>query len=680
MRRSLAGVLAAFLAASFCASAGAQDLQSGFDRLRRSVASKVTRSCPHSGCNFVVHEKPSVADEWVQRHIRAVHGGSGSGGGGGYQGGGSLEETATRAMVEGIQRRDANLFAMGAGAMIFKGFMDGLFSADSGPSAEEIEAARRAREEAERRRLEEIARLEEMARKARFEHAAELRADWDERERARSGELSDVLAVIQPRRSTAFFGIEGNPPPEEVAAALADANPWDAFFDGRGANAPPEVRVGQSLEYRARLPMGPSYSSDVVALTSDQVMVAPEFIGDAQIRAAETAAFEAGLRRFDPVPDPRTRWSGPSPYAEARRNIKGWFVGDLRDAAVDQLTERTGAPLGGPLAVKNLADRLFAELGDLDLRNPDVERWGRLPGELGRQFLREAWGDPTLRLEEVAERLKMIRQMAGDIVTYERGRLGEFRERVEEMVGKMKIERPDWDRPKRHIKEGVVLGLMTDQRDADKILREGIVPFEKNRESYAELHKRGRALAISFGAGESEAAREAGRGIVDHVTLAGATLGSENGQRLMRTLQGTKIDRIMAHSNGATVTEALIRGDVIKVDEFHIAGGDRSLISGPSLQELLDTGKVKKVVVWVNPGDPIPAATATLPSMAIEGMRHVQQEALNRVSGTPSHGGGAKVEYRFLKGPQYLGQEFSTEAHEQKTYSENIRRSTVLSK
>lgn len=67
----------------------------------------------------------------------------------------------------------------------------------------------------------------------------------------------------------------------------------------------------------------------------------------------------------------------------------------------------------------------------------------------------------------------------------------------------------------------------------------------------------------------------------------------------------SKINRLFAHSNGATVAEVLIREDYIKVKEFHILGGDCSASNLKALNKLANE-KNMDIYVYINIGDPIP--------------------------------------------------------------------------
>jgi len=190
-----------------------------------------------------------------------------------------------------------------------------------------------------------------------------------------------------------------------------------------------------------------------------------------------------------------------------------------------------------------------------------------------------------------------------------------FKQLMADIIQNIKVPPPEKPRV---IEEGIFLGMFGSQSYADKLIKEEKSPFSGR--PYAEMHKEGKAMAIGFAASGAGTLEELDRVIGDHLTM-GYTLNKEYVKSIMPAIQGTEFKRLVAHSNGATVAEALIRQDVIKVNELNILGGDRSLVNRESLQELLDSGKVKRVVVWVNAYDPIPILTGTPISQSIEKAR-----------------------------------------------------------
>ncbi len=163
-----------------------------------------------------------------------------------------------------------------------------------------------------------------------------------------------------------------------------------------------------------------------------------------------------------------------------------------------------------------------------------------------------------------------------------------------------------------------------------------------------------------FSSTDSKTASEALRGFLDNQTMGEYTLNTEYGKRLMERLNGVQFDRLIAHSNGATIAEALIKKGVIKVDELNIVGGDRSLVNQAGYQNLIDSGAVKRIVVWINPGDTIPVGSSLayvtpMGCVNVAPLLTAAEHAANLIAGN-HQGGDARVEFRLMKGPEYASQ------------------------
>ncbi len=233
--------------------------------------------------------------------------------------------------------------------------------------------------------------------------------------------------------------------------------------------------------------------------------------------------------------------------------------------------------------------------------------------------------------------------------------------RIEREIASIHVPTP----PARTVHEGVILGLTATPRGALELREQEVSPFTHQR--YSTEAKRGRALIVAFGSDEN--AGEALRGLMDHLTYGEYTLSSPEAQDIIRQLGGVHFDRLIAHSNGATIAEALIRKNVISVDELDIAGGDRSLVNVGALQQLINSGRVYRIRVFVNPGDPVPGFTSTAFSIPL------RQEAKYWAGVLVGQrlGGDAKVEICVLKGT--VGQEASISSHDlRRAYFPNIRR------
>lgn len=140
------------------------------------------------------------------------------------------------------------------------------------------------------------------------------------------------------------------------------------------------------------------------------------------------------------------------------------------------------------------------------------------------------------------------------------------------------------------------------------------------------------------------------------------SLNTPLGREVVRKLEGKHFDALIAHSNGATVTEALIRRGVITVDRLEVAGGDRSFSNLNALQQLIDSGMVKSVRVWINPGDPIPLISSTPLSLP---MRNEALYWAGRLVGAATQPVGsepARIEVCVTDGA--VGQSFGVGSHD----------------
>lgn len=217
--------------------------------------------------------------------------------------------------------------------------------------------------------------------------------------------------------------------------------------------------------------------------------------------------------------------------------------------------------------------------------------------------------------------------------------------------------------PFQKVHEGVVLGALTDNNDAYQMEKYGVSCF--NGKSYASMNEAakrahaegkegvGGAVVVSFGMdkGEKEEkmgfgyyAAESGRVVGDHITGGAISLNTPQAREALERISGKEFDRLVAHSNGATVAEALIREDRIRVNELDIVGGDMSLVKQGAYQELVDSGKVKRVVVWIRPNDPIPGVTSIAPLELLSSGNNAVESLTRKIVGAPATG----VTYRYL--------------------------------
>jgi len=147
------------------------------------------------------------------------------------------------------------------------------------------------------------------------------------------------------------------------------------------------------------------------------------------------------------------------------------------------------------------------------------------------------------------------------------------------------------------------------------------------------------------------------RGVLDNMSIGEFTKMTPYGKELIGKLEGTHFNTLYAHSNGATFSEALILEGIITVDELHILGGDRSMMNDEGYQRLIASGRVKKVVVWINPGDPVPILSS-IPNMVKGQFKEAHQAMMSMVGKgmEKKYPSGKNVEYHYLEGKEYKGQ------------------------
>ncbi len=169
-------------------------------------------------------------------------------------------------------------------------------------------------------------------------------------------------------------------------------------------------------------------------------------------------------------------------------------------------------------------------------------------------------------------------------------------------IKKQKIKTP--------FNEGVVLSMYT-QLEADKALEDSLKsPF--TGVSYKEINnKRTKNLAdsgfviVSFVMPKPENDPMEAAGKKDDQNKAEAfSLSSARSKAELEKLKDKKFNRLIAHSNGATLVECLINDSLIGVKELNIIGGEKSLLNGQALQNLLDKRIAKRIVVWIKLNDP----------------------------------------------------------------------------
>ncbi len=245
----------------------------------------------------------------------------------------------------------------------------------------------------------------------------------------------------------------------------------------------------------------------------------------------------------------------------------------------------------------------------------------------------------------IAERIEFDRQKAG----------------VQLQLQQMEIPVPlAYER----VHEVVILGADTDagsvrEMESVKSPWTNKTPPEMNQAA-EEARKNGKegvggAMVVSFGTLKTGTAEQVATEVVrvagDHFTEGQISLNTPQGKAVVEALSGKEIGRLIVHSNGTPIAEALIQDErnLIKVNELNVVGGDRSLLNGHMYQKLLDSGKVKRVVVWLNVNDPI-MLTAIDQLKPAERTNNAIEHIARKITGDLA-GGDSRVKYHFMVGP-----------------------------
>ena len=236
--------------------------------------------------------------------------------------------------------------------------------------------------------------------------------------------------------------------------------------------------------------------------------------------------------------------------------------------------------------------------------------------------------------------------------------------------------------PRRVVADGLMMGLYNTEFDFWLNSQKPENPFAGSSKVINPFTKKEFKEGEYYAGTDKATNSELLRGFLDNALLGKFTLNTQYGKELVNRLHGTHFNRLIAHSNGATVSEALIRENVITVDELHVMGGDRSVMNFSGYDEMVKTGKVKKIVIWINPGDLIPCGTSALPlagKITDTGRYQSNMTAFFDYKLKGQGNTNPNVEYRILEGTRYKGQkmEFNSkafDAHDLKVYFENVDR------
>ncbi|MES2140807.1 MAG: hypothetical protein V4511_13955 [Bacteroidota bacterium] len=138
-----------------------------------------------------------------------------------------------------------------------------------------------------------------------------------------------------------------------------------------------------------------------------------------------------------------------------------------------------------------------------------------------------------------------------------------------------------------------------------------------------------------------------------HVPSEVFSLAGPKAKAELNKLKDKKFNRLIAHSNGATVAECLLNDSLIEVKELNIIGGEKSLLNGQALQRLLDNGTVKRVVLWIKLDDP----AIWITNLTDENITERTQNFMTykaKVDKTGIKIQPSKVEYKWILGSESL--------------------------
>lgn len=355
-------------------------------------------------------------------------------------------------------------------------------------------------------------------------------------------------------------------------------------------------------------------------------------------------SFPSGLAQEATAPE----WRGPIPDVPA----------GLSPADTEKLTAQRLAIEAERDAIDRAVESFNAECGEVD--EDDAEKVGacrerrRQLIERIERFVKER---ATFR-EQRADAIEKPQRTAEEEWHALQAELLESRKYLEQRRGVIakQIEEIKVPTPTayRHFHEVVILGMFTDSTKAYELARDETSPFAGK--SYKEMNelregKGGGALVVSFGTPDQNTLlrklQETARAVGDHLTAGEVSLRTPQGQEVLRALSGVTCDRLVVHSNAASVVEALIQRDIVKVKELNVLGGDRSLLNGHAFQQLLDAGKVDRVVVWAHLNDPVPYLTSMDQLKVVERSRNYAEHWARKILGEAA-GGDSRVEARLM--------------------------------
>ena len=253
----------------------------------------------------------------------------------------------------------------------------------------------------------------------------------------------------------------------------------------------------------------------------------------------------------------------------------------------------------------------------------------------------------------ISKDLKTIQVKVGEEQDIYKSQLDKLRKNMNGVV-------PPLSKSTINIHEGVILGT-TNTEECNKIVKLNLKsPFNDSAQHV-------------FATSVDSSNWDFKRAVLDNFTYGQYTINqTAYGRELAKKLNGTHFDRLIAHSNGGTVADALIQENIITVEELDIIGGDHSYVNWSEYNALIASGKVKRIVVWINPGDPVPMGTSLAGLFhTVKFAKYLGEYIANEVAGSQ---GGHNVEYHILRDPKYQCGEGKFGPHGIDCYFNNMKK------
>jgi hypothetical protein len=192
-------------------------------------------------------------------------------------------------------------------------------------------------------------------------------------------------------------------------------------------------------------------------------------------------------------------------------------------------------------------------------------------------------------------------------ITLEKTKLKQDKVKIRQELTKINTKK---QKTKTSFNEGVVLSMYAEQ-ELNKRLEDSLkspftgIMYKEMAENREKNMTDSGVVIVSFVMPKQQNDPMAAASQKDgHVPSEVFSLAGPNAKTELNKLKNKKFNRLIAHSNGATVVECLLNDSIIEVKELNIIGGEKSLLNGQALQKLLDNGTVKRIVLWIKLDDP----------------------------------------------------------------------------